>query len=201
MDIKKLLKKHFGELDSEKIDEFLKEFRPEYKSKEELKKATDETDEFKKMYEVAKGKLEELEKVDPEKLKAEVEKLQAELSDNETAYNEKLKGMEEDRALEAAVSALKFTSEYAKVGFMNELKKAGLKVIDGVVLGFNDYVELAKKKDPGLFEAEGKPRPKFTEDKTPPGGEGRKKTKIKLSELSRLKNENPDIDLNDYEFE
>jgi len=97
--------------------------------------------------------------------KADAEQAQRDAADKITA-------MEYDNAINGYVGTLKFTSEYAKKGFVEDFKAKGFKLEDGKFLGADDYVKIVQEKDPATFEAaEGTPKLKVS-DKTPglPGG-------------------------------
>lgn len=202
IDIKVLLKTHFGELEEEKVTAFLADFRPEYKSKKELDEMQKKLDDYKVMVDEQKQDLEKLKEIEPDKLQQTIDDLQQAIKDKEDAFAQKLAEMEKEKLIEDAVESLEFSSVYGKQGFMRELKEADLKIIDGTIIGFNDFVEMAKKKDENLIVSEeDKNKPQFTDDKPPlPGvGNGSKK-KVTVTELTLLAEKYPNIDLDQYEI-
>lgn len=124
------------------------------------------------------------------KYKADTEKLQAQLRDQE--YDAKIS----ERA-----GALKFSSVSAKKAFLAELRAKKLTMQDGDVMGFDDFVRKYQETDPDAFIVEKKPEPQPESDK----GKGRKKPefsdqktkqqtdKPSLSELMTMANEGKDI--------
>lgn len=78
-------------------------------------------------------------------------------------YEEKEQARIYADSIKEACKDLKFTSNSAKTAFENALTAENLKVKDGALLGFTDYVEKYKETDPGAFvnEADGESA-KFT---------------------------------------
>lgn len=75
--------------------------------------------------------------------------------DKDTAdYQAKLDGQAYDFALREASSGLKFSSNAAKRAFMEDAGKKGLKLDDGKLLGWEEYVNGYRANDPGVFVAE-----------------------------------------------
>lgn len=81
--------------------------------------------------------------------KADAEKAQQEAAD-------KIAAMEYDNAINSYITPLKFSSEYAKRGFVEDFKAKGFKLEDGKFLGADDYVKSVREKDPGTFAPEEK---------------------------------------------
>lgn len=95
--------------------------------------------------------------------KADAEKAQKEAAD-------KIAAMEYDNALNSYISPLKFSSEYAKRGFIEDFKAKGFKLEDGKFLGADDYVKSVREKDPGTFAQEEKAGGFQIRGVTPMGG-------------------------------
>ena len=76
------------------------------------------------------------------KLKAEQAKKDYEAKEQARLYSESVK---------EACKDLKFSSESAKKAFISELKNEELKMKDGSLLGFNDFVEKYKETDAKAF--------------------------------------------------
>lgn len=113
--------------------------------------------------------------------KADAEKAQQDAADKITA-------MEYDNAVNSYVSGLKFTSEYAKKGFVEDFKAKGFKLEDGKFLGADDYVKGVREKDPATFEpADGTPRLKVS-DRTPGAPNDPKEAKSLFDALTQKYN-------------
>lgn len=126
------------------------------------------------------GKMEKMQKSgeDVEGIKAELAKaIESSVQANAAAEQAKkdaadrITAMEYDNAVNGYVGALKFTSEYAKRGFIEDFKAKGFKLEDGKFLGADDYVKGVQEKDPATFvPADGTPKLKVTDkgDGAPP---------------------------------
>lgn len=75
--------------------------------------------------------------------------------DKDTAdYQQKLNSQAYDFALREASAGLKFSSNAAKRAFIEDANKKGLKLDDGKLLGWDDYVNGYRTNDPGAFVAD-----------------------------------------------
>lgn len=124
-------------------------------------------------------RLSEVEKeLDDEKAKtSNSEDLQKQLKDLQTKYDTDTKNLQEQidkrnyiDAISKAIddSKLKFSSKGAETAFRNALAEKGLKLTDGKLEGFDDFVKEQKASDPESF-ASNRPAPKFS---GPVGGGG-----------------------------
>lgn len=77
----------------------------------------------------------------------------AEKAENDA--KEQVAALQNDFAAQAAISAVKFSSESAKKAFLSDLKAKNLPLQEGKLLGFDDYLANYKKNDPGAFAPEG----------------------------------------------
>lgn len=66
---------------------------------------------------------------------------------------EQLAAIERNNAAELAASGLAFTSKSARRTFLSELKASNLPVKDGEILGFTEFVQNYRAKDPAAFGA------------------------------------------------
>lgn len=66
---------------------------------------------------------------------------------------EHLASIERNSAAELAASGLAFTSKSARRTFLSELKTSNLPVKDGEILGFAEFLQDYKAKDPAAFGA------------------------------------------------
>ena len=135
-----------------------------------------------------------------DKLTADMSALQEKYNADTKAYKAQLAEQSYDFAVKEYANSIEFSSAAAKRDFIGQLKNAGLKMDGNMILGADDfrmkYQEANSdafpvKTDPVPTEPE-KPLPKFVEPTgTPEGGK-----KFSLSELMRMKNENPDTNVN-----
>lgn len=164
-----------------------------------VKKLEGERDDFQEKFETASETLKGFEGVDAEGMQKQINDYKEKMEQMEKEHKEELYARDFSDALDTAMEQYKFTSEYAKKSVMAEIKEAGLKLIDGKIIGLNDMVETIKGKDASAFvdeEAENleNNKAKFTNplNGKKPGG------KPSMSELMKLKNENPDMDISQY---
>lgn len=83
-----------------------------------------------------------------------------------------------------------FTSNAAKRDFIQSMIAKGLKVEDGKIIGADDFVAMYSKDNEDAFVKQvdpPAPKPKFAA-----GTEPKKPEKLSLSEMMKMKNDNPD---------
>ncbi len=205
MDIFEMLKEAGVEIPVDKKDAFNKEFRKTYKSEGEISKVTDklesDRDTWKQRAETAEETLKKFDGVDVETMQAELATWQQKAKDAEKDYAEKLSQRDFEDALKEEIGGYKFTSEAAKEAIMARIRNAGLKVNDGKILGLSDLLAQMKEKDASAFVDEkqeqleaGRAKP-FT---GPLNGGNPAGKKVSPSELMKMKNENPNLDIRQY---
>lgn len=157
----------------------------------ELEKAVNENYKTINEYDSIKTAKEQLE-ADIKQRDADLEDLKAKASDSDSLneqlaemtkkYEDAKKDAEEqlskqayEYAVKEKINGLKFTSKTAQKGFTDEVIKAGLKLENGELLGFDDYVKKAKEEDSGLFATEENNKPQWTKGQT--GGAPQKMSK------------------------
>lgn len=158
-----------------------------------------ERDGYKEQLDTATETLKSFDGIKPEELQAEVEKYKKKAEEQEETFKKELEKRDFSDALDKAIGDYKFSSEYAKKSVVEEIKAAGLKLVDGKIIGLNDMIETIKGKDASAFVDEAKDKleqnkAKFTKQ-TQQSKDG---TKISMSELMKMKNENPDMDITQY---
>ena len=154
---------------------------------------------YKEQLDTATETLKGFDGIKPEELQAEVEKYKKKAEEQEETFKKELEKRDFSDALDKAIGDYKFSSEYAKKSVMEEIKAAGLKLVDGKIIGLNDMIETIKGKDASAFVDEAKDKleqnkAKFTKQ-TQQSKDG---TRISMSELMKMKNENPDMDITQY---
>lgn len=86
-----------------------------------------------------------------EKLTAERDKEKERAEAAEKNFAEELAKRDFENALKNAIGGYRFTSEAAKKAILEEVREAGLKIIDGKILGLSDLLTQLKEKDPSAF--------------------------------------------------
>lgn len=204
-DIFGMLKEAGVEIPADKKDVFNKEFRKTYKSEGEISKVTDkletDRDNWKQRAETAEETLKKFEGVDLETMQTELATWKAKAENAEKDYAAQIAKRDFEDALKEEIGGYKFTSEAAKKAIMAEIREAGLKLKDGKILGLSDLLAQMKEKDATAFVDEkqeqleaGRAKP-FT---GPLSGGNPSGKKVSPSELMKMKNENPDLDIRQY---
>lgn len=164
-----------------------------------VEKLETERDGYKEQFETATETLKGFDGIKPEELQAEVAKYKKAAEEKEKEFKQELEKRDFSDALEKAIGDYKFSSEYAKKSVMEEIKGAGLKLVDGKIIGLNDMMETIKGKDASAFVDEKQQKLEQSRAKfTKPAGQSKDGTKISMSELMKMKNENPDMDISQY---
>lgn len=159
-----------------------------------------ERDNIQTQLDTANETLKGFEGVDAEEMKNKIAEYEQKMKDQKKEYEDALYERDFSDALTAAMEQYKFSSEYAKKSVMAEIKEAGLKLINGKIIGLNDMVDTIKSKDASAFVDEEQEnlennKAKFTKNLN---GSGKGKTKLSMTELMKMKNENPDMDISQY---
>lgn len=171
------------------------------KLQKENEKLTADRDKEKERADTAEETLKKFDGVDLETMQAELATWQQKAKDAEKDYADKLAQRDFEDALKEEIGGYKFTSEAAKEAIMARIRGAGLKVSDGKILGLSDLIAQMKEKDASAFVDEkqeeleaGRAKP-FT---GPLKGGNPTGKKVSPSELMKMKNENPNLDIRQY---
>ena len=104
----------------------------------------------------------------------DIDAIKQSAKDWETKYNtdtqalqDKLAKKDYESVVNSKIANLKFSSEGAKKSFVNDLLAKDLKLENGNILGFDDFVTSYKETDPKAFESD-TPKPQFTGSITQP---------------------------------
>ncbi len=173
-----ILKKLGIEVPEDKEKELDKEVLKNYKTISDYDKQTAARDSYKDQYEKVKADLGKFDGVDVEALKKQIADAQAEAKKAEENAAAELAKRDYADAVAKQVDTLKFSSEAAKKAFTADLIAQELKLKDGSLMGFTDFVESYKKADAGAIidkEAAEK-KAKFTESMSSTGGGEKKET-------------------------
>lgn len=166
-----------------------------------LGRAETDRDNWKTKAETAETTLKGFEGVDLETMQRELSDWKKKAEDAEKNAQAQIYERDFNDALKNEFEGIKFSSEAAKRAIMAEVKEAGLKLKDGKILGLNDLISQMKEKDASAFVDEEQQKAqqnaaRFTTPagRTQPTG-GKKYT---MSELMKMKNENPGLDIKQY---
>lgn len=198
--------KSFGiEIPADKQADVKKAISEHYKNVGEYNKAISkletERDTWKEKAETAEDTLKSFEGIDPEKINSELADWKKKAEDAEKNAQARIDERDFADALKAELEEIQFSSEAAKRAIMAEIKEAGLKLKDGKILGLSDLITQMKEKDASAFVEEDQRRAQHNAARfTTPAGRtqsvgGKKYT---MSELMKMKNENPNLDISQY---
>lgn len=189
-------------LTDEQIQYIMKEYGKDVKKlQKDNETLTADRDNWKIKAETAEETLKGFDGIDPEQIQKDLKEWQKKAEDAEKDYKEKLYERDFADALGKEFETIKFSSEAAKKQIMNDVKAAGLKLHDGKILGLNDLIAQMKESDATAFVDENAGKAKagaarFTTPKTGAGaGAG---GHVSMTELMRMKNENPNLDISSY---
>lgn len=172
--IHEILKKYGVELPTESKADFDKEVAANYKTiaehEKKLGKVEGERDNYKEQLDTAQETLKSFEGVDLATIQSELATWKTKAENAEKDYNAKLEARDFEDALKTAMEEYKFSSTAAKNAVTEEVRKVGLKLKDGKILGLNDLMETIKAADASAFVTDREEnRARFTTAK-PTGG-------------------------------
>ena len=110
----------------------------------------------------ANKKIEGFKEVDIDKIKAEVDEWKSKYETDTKNLQDSLTQKDYDYKVQELTSGLKFSSNGAKKSFISDLKEKGLKLEDGKLLGFDDFVKSYQENDPQTFINEDTTKEVFT---------------------------------------
>lgn len=151
---------------------------------------------LKEQLKTARDTIKSYEDMDIEAIKKSAKDWEEKYNTDTQALQNKLAEKDYETAIKDKTANLKFTSEGAKKSFIADLKAKELKLENGNILGFDDFVKGYKETDPKAFESD-TPLPEFTGDIKPPANNNTitKEVFKKMSYKDRvaLKNEQPEV--------
>lgn len=121
------------------------------KIQRENENLTAERDGWKEKAEAAESTLKKFDGVDVDTMQKEISEWKKKVEDAEKDYNQKIYDRDFEDVLKSEMENVKFTSEAAKKSILSEIKDAGLKLVDGKILGLNDLIDQIKGKDASAF--------------------------------------------------
>lgn len=165
--------------------------------KKRADKAEQDRDTWKGRAETAENTLKGFEGKDFEAIQKERDEWKTKYETADKDYKQQIYDRDFADALNTAMESYKFSSEYAKAAVMAEIKEAGLKLLDGKIIGLNDMIESIKGKDASAFITESQEnKAQFT---NPQGGTKQQQgTKYTMEQIMKMKNENPSLDISQY---
>lgn len=179
--IESILKKIGIEIPEEKKSDFDKAFNKNYKTVSEMDTVKENLKNANEQLKQRDADLEELKKTmkgleegneNAKKLTEQIEALQKKSKEEKEALEKQIESQKYDFAIEKRCAGLKFSSKAGRKAFISDLKEKELKMEDGEILGFDDFVKSYKENDAGVFSEDGT-TPKFG-GKSGGEGEGKK---------------------------
>ena len=102
----------------------------------------------------ANSKIEGFKEIDIDKIKAEVDEWKEKYETDTKNLKDSLTQKDYDYKIQDLANGIKFSSNSAKKSFINDLKEKGLKLEEGNLLGFDDFVKSYQETDPDAFMKE-----------------------------------------------
>lgn len=166
--ILEILKSLGVEVPSDKESELTKAVSENYKTiveyEKKISKLEADRDHEKERADKSEETLKGFEGIDPAKMSEEIEKYKKQAEEAKAEYERQIADRDYSDLVDKAVAGLKFTSNSAKKAFVADLQADKLKVKNGVLIGFDDFVKAYKETDSDAFSIEDvKPTAKFTE--------------------------------------
>lgn len=126
------------------------------------------------------------------KASTDLQELQQKYEAETQAYQKQLTAQAYEFAVKEYANSKNFTSNAAKRDFIQSMIAKNLMMEDGKIIGADDFVTIYSKDNADAFAKKEEPnQPKFSA-----GTQNKNPAKPTLSELMRMKNENPDAVLN-----
>ena len=150
-----ILKEMGIEIPEGKSEELTKKVAENYKTVAEhdnkVKKLEEDRDKWKKDAEEAQETLKGMDGKSLEDITKDRDKWKTEAENREKKYKEQIAQRDYSDAVTKAVETLKFSSNAAKKQFISDITADPLKLKDGKLLGFDDYVKSYKESDASAF--------------------------------------------------
>lgn len=135
------------ELTEEQKTSINKAVNENYKTITDYDKQVAKRDSYKEQYEEVKASLDKFDGVDVEGLKQQIEDAKKAVKDAEDKAKADLAARDYADAVAKHADTLTFSSMAAKKSFINDLKAKELKLDDGKLIGFDDFVKSFKETD------------------------------------------------------
>ena len=177
------------EVAEDKVEALNKALNENYKTVAEfdkrIKRLETERDGYKDQLDTATESLKNFEGVDIESLNAQIAEAQKRAKEAEDGYKARLEERDFEDTLKAEMAKYKFSSKAAEKSVYEQVRGAGLKCVDGKIMGLNDYIATLKENDADAFvDEDEKEKAKFTASMN--GGDGSKYKSAE--EIMKIKN-------------
>lgn len=154
----KSLKVEDKELPKEVIESIMTEYGKAVKEKDDtINTLTTAKTELETQLKDTNEKVKKLSEVDADKLNEEIKTLTEKYDKDTKELNEKLSNQTYVYKVRDEANKIKFTSNSAKESFINKVIDKKLQLEDDKLLGFDDFVNSYKEKDPNAFAKEEDP--------------------------------------------
>lgn len=179
------------EVAEDKVADLNKALNENYKTVAEfdkrVKRLETERDGYKEQLDTANESLRNFEGVDIESLQNQIAEAQKKAKEAEDGYRARLEERDFEDTLKAEMSHYKFSSKAAEKSVYEQIRGAGLKCVEGKIMGLNDYIATLKESDADAFvdEDEESQKAKFTAPMQ--NGNGSKKY-TSAEEIMKIKN-------------
>ena len=204
------IRKDLGvEIPEDKKADLKKKMEENYSTKEDYDKAVEKRDEYKTSLEQVQEKLDGFKDVDVDDLKGQIQTLTSELADEKKARAEDACKVEVEKTVNAFLSSTDEKGE-RQYHFLNDITENHFR--DALMAELDK--DSAKGKSIGdifkgmVTDADGKQKPGIFVDKaqansarfTAPAGKSKPEGghKYTMAEVMRMKNENPDLDIDSF---
>jgi hypothetical protein len=132
-------------------------------------------------------------------LNNKMKELQSKYDTDTKAYKAQLAQQSYEFAVKEFANTKEFSSDAAKRDFIRQFEDAKLKMDGDTILGADDFLAKYREANENAFVVKSEPAPQPEPDEAPkfvaptdkPAGK-----KLSLTELMRMKNDNPDVDIN-----
>ena len=197
------------EIPEDKKADLKKKMEENYSTKEDYDKAVEKRDEYKTSLEQVQEKLDGFKDVDVDDLKGQIQTLTSELADEKKARAEDTRKVEVEKTVNSFLASTDEKGE-RQYHFLNDITENHFR--DALMAELDK--DSAKGKSIGdifngmVTDADGKQKPGIFVDKaqansarfTAPAGKSKPEGghKYTMAEVMRMKNENPDLDIDSY---
>lgn len=128
-----------------------KEYKTINEYDKKVQKLEEERNTYKSQLDTASETLKKFDGMDPDAISRQKEEYEKKIKEIQEEHQKKEETKNYEEAVDKSLSEMKFTSEYAKKAIKDEIMAAGLKVVDGKLMGLNDLVGAIKEKDSSAF--------------------------------------------------
>ena len=118
---------------------------------------------------------------------ADLANLQKQYDKETKQYKAQLTKQAYEFAVKEFANSKNFTSNAAKRDFIQSMLNKNLSVEDGKIIGAEDFVQMYAKDNDDAFVKKTESKPQFTQSTEP-----KKQKKLSLTEMMKLKNDNPE---------